>query len=543
MSNQNTVNATDYEIEQILNRIFNLIKSKTGKLKGEKIDHDHIEESFNSIVSDKVKEFHKLIEANTNSKCLGNIADNNLKQSIINGIVPKKFKRKGSSILDNLLRASKPHTSSLDYYSIILGMNGFLEFRELLKKEEQKEITDNKSEPIDNASLQEFFKAGSHLYVYDEDLIYVEKSQKYKAINFPRFDTLFLSWNTNNSLFELENIEEKANHKNGYFRWCKNANSRIKGDSFEIVFENHSRSDLKLRFNFPTYSLNDKKNELTLLFGIFTMTHPSGGVCSGSVILEKNIDIQKQRETGKFSYSQDFFDEGSNCNIPEEIRKYLFDRSLNLIKVPQKIANHKQLENWLEKKSKSRNYKKVANKYHFLISHPNTSIENSAWLELINKFKAIVKEDKFPGIERFQKDHKILNEYWEKIKVNDRIKIYPNKETVDDKIRKGEPEGINNEFIQEIRRSYNIMVIIPNLKFIKISSLWVIIGAAIGLGKRIFVCFENSEDLETRIPNILKSTNEDLGYYRIVYDSLSDIPYEIKEKLGSVNLRSLLLIN
>lgn len=426
-----------------------------------------------------------------------------------------------------------PYGKKQDFFSVVLGYNGFLHFmrvkdEELKKvKNQEQKLPNEKRNPLEekDSILKNFFKYPAYLYVYDEGLRKAEKKRPRKKDRFyPVINTLFLDYISRDEGFTLRNIEGRDDHTLGNPKWCKE-HPKGKNDSnaFDISFRN-SRSKLILRIHVP-YKKREDEEKFDLLLGAFLWCQKKGYIAAGNVIIKRN---KKKIEMSKgLTYDYKLGNQHPNNKKPHPdvaILRYLVDRRRNWMKIPYDKDNFNEFAKWLNDYRNTENHTmQEIIENDFLITYPSNAFESinerTNFIGSIKKTFADIEKliEKDNGLD--SEERRLIVNYLKCKEAQKKILMFPSA----DKIRE-HYSTINRDFFRVLNQSLNIIFIIPKIKNPnQISSIYTTIGYAVALERRVIVLFE--EGVEK--PTLISESEPEIDLYVSNYKHLYEIPKKI----------------
>lgn len=525
----------DY-IEKLREALCNELYNNPQKLQGKSLK-SYIEK----VVLTEVKKLNNLWKADSYKQIRNFFVNEDFIEIISNKdwkkdkpLAPEKKKLITISGVDEvtvfLFGERKPKSKKQDIFSLVLGYNGFLEFKRAVDKKISngvKEVISKKEEiynPIHHDAIKEFFSKPCYVYVYDEDLTVVNKKTSYKEYHYPNIDALVLRYN--NGFFALENTEDengdkRDDHKKGVMTWCAEVKNGMPDyNAFDIQF-GESRTKLILRIHFPYKKYKEKKT-FDLLLGAFLFADIKGNLATGSVVVSK---VVTQENVSPYKYR---FKAGNKQERrpPPDVQRFLFDRYRNWHKIPYDIMNLNSFNRWLQDTYREGYNRTNITLYDYLITYPSNGIEKSEDVlkikgEILNLLKKpeVVYESKRDDIEEKNKNLlvKYIKEKFSAREEGKKIIVYPNPN-----VKRVHFDSINREFLELLSQTVNSIFIIPDDNFKQTSSIFTVIGYCIALKKRTFVFFQEGEK-NTR-PNILEKSEEKINLYVYSYKEVSEIP-------------------
>ena len=324
------------------------------------------------------------------------------------------------------------------------------------------------------------------------------------------------------SVFDIRNIRKgkKVDYKNGVLEWADEERK-----TFNIVFDSHRRN-LYMRFHFCDFG--SEVPELILGKLIFSMG-TKRKVTTGSAILARQPEIEN-----KIPYSYDFRLKKASTSVPpKEIQAYLFDKSYNFQKTPPEIFTHAKLRDWFKLKFGNRVTRDTI-RYDYLITYPGSSFENEKdQNELFTSIETILKNGIQPEKKRTNEDRFIQNVnnylqlHYHEDRSKTRIIVFPRIRENHFNARSGDNEAFNTEIVDYVRRSSNIIIVVPRATYKRPSSVFIFAGLSMLLDKRVFIFYQD----EDQIPAVFQKNCTSMGVFTFQFEDLNRIPLDINQEL------------
>ena len=420
-----------------------------------------------------------------------------------------------------------PDLIKRDSLSILLGYEGFLDFidkyhleKDIRISSENQHMISDEQHPLNIDVLNDFFSNKCWLYTYNEKLGN-EQRTKYRDTFFPSINAYILT-NIGNNTFNLST--RNIDHGNAILKYT----NEEKQNSIELYFP-YSKYNLSFRFPVPNKT-EDYISKPDVLIGQFIYTKIKNGVSvTGSAVL-KNIEVI-DKELKSFSFVGSI--RPKDVDVNRHIIDFLFNRYHNFHKTPRKFTFSK-LQDWIVDKRDINYTKRLPVIYDYLVTFPITSPKGgSIFLKDHKKtFEDIIYNFKDNGIAtenvrkryfgRSKQPVKDIPQIIKSINLNllkNKIHIFPEEF---DRYKSYGREELNKTLLQFISKSISIIIILPDVEYSVVSSVYIIMGYAIALRRKLFIFHQGN-----RLPYLLDENIRNMAIRIIKYEKIEEIPFHL----------------